>query len=144
MTLYVGRLPERTRRRRARVALVAAVVLLSVAVAVLVQTLGGLAARGSDTAQSPTGVATGVDPELQRRFAVAQEAAAADGVMLTLTSGGRSAADQQAIVDDAVEKYGSLQEARRWVLPPESSAHVQGLAIDVGPTCTGALWLGDG
>ena len=138
MTLYVGRLPERVRRRRARWAGAAAVSLLCVGVAVAVAALGGVAARGSDLPQT----AHALDPELARRFAAAQSAAAADGLTLTLTSGWRSAAEQQALVDDAVERYGSLEEARRWVLPPESSAHVQGTAIDVGPT-EGALWLGE-
>lgn len=88
------------------------------------------------------GPATGLDPELQRRFEAAQRLAASEGVTLTLTSGWRSAAEQQALVDDAVRRYGSPAEAKRWVLPPESSAHVRGTAIDVGPT-EGALWLGE-
>lgn len=95
------------------------------------------APQGGGVAESP---ATGLDPELERRFALAVEAAAADGVALTLTSGWRSANDQAALVESAVERYGSLDEARRWVLPPERSAHVAGRAIDVGPT-DGALWL---
>ncbi|WP_222593221.1 D-alanyl-D-alanine carboxypeptidase family protein [Cellulomonas composti] len=95
------------------------------------------AGPGFDPARDP-----GLDPELARRFARAQDAAAADGVDLTLTSGRRTAAEQQQLVDDALARYGSVREAHRWVLPPESSAHVQGLAIDVGPTA-GALWLGE-
>ncbi|HEY3439058.1 MAG TPA: M15 family metallopeptidase [Actinotalea sp.] len=87
-------------------------------------------------------VATGLDPELARRFTVAQKAAAADGVELTITSGWRSAAYQQSLVDQAVVQYGSQEEAHRWVLPPETSEHVKGLAIDVGGT-RGALWLGE-
>lgn len=87
------------------------------------------------------GPATGLDEELRSRFDEAAADAARDGVELTLTSGWRSAADQQAIVEDTVERRGSAAEARRWVLPPESSAHVAGLAIDVGKT-EGALWLG--
>jgi hypothetical protein len=84
--------------------------------------------------------ATGIDPELERRFDAARAAADADGVELTLTSGWRTAAEQQELVDAALERYGSAEEAHRWVLPPESSEHVAGLAIDVGPT-DGALWL---
>ncbi|QCB94786.1 D-alanyl-D-alanine carboxypeptidase family protein [Cellulomonas shaoxiangyii] len=87
---------------------------------------------------APTG-ATGLHPDLERRLAAAREAAAADGVTLTLTSGLRTAAEQQELVDEAVDEYGA-PEAYRWVLPPERSAHVQGLAIDVGPTA-GAYWL---
>jgi len=84
---------------------------------------------------------TDLDPELARRFANAQVAAAADGVDLTLTSGWRSAAEQQALVDKAITRYGSEAKAHSWVLPPETSEHVKGLAIDVGPTA-GASWLG--
>lgn len=84
--------------------------------------------------------ATGLDPELERRFDAARAAADADGVELTLTSGWRTAAEQQELVDAALERYGTAEEAHRWVLPPESSEHVAGLAIDVGPT-DGALWL---
>jgi D-alanyl-D-alanine dipeptidase len=85
-----------------------------------------------------TGV-SGLDPELAERFAAAQRAAAADGIELRLVSGARTAEEQQVLVDQAVEKYG-VPEAYRWVLPPEESAHVQGLAIDVGPT-EGTYWL---
>ena len=81
----------------------------------------------------------GLDPELAARFAAAQQAAAADGVELRLVSGSRTAEEQQALVDQAVEEHG-VPEAYRWVLPPEDSAHVQGLAIDVGPT-EGTYWL---
>ena len=138
VTLYIGRLPERVRRRRARRNAVLVVTVLAAALAVSAYALVS-AARGSGlprAAASPQGL----DPELVRRFEAAQAAAARDGIDLTLTSGWRSAAEQQALVDAAVERYGSLEEAHRWVLPPESSAHVQGLAVDVGPT-EGALWL---
>ena len=83
-----------------------------------------------------------MDRELARRFTAAQAAAADDGVDLTLTSGRRTAKEQRAIVAAAVKRYGSATEAHRWVLPPTSSAHVKGLALDVGPTA-GAVWLGD-
>lgn len=85
---------------------------------------------------------TAVDPELMRRFELARADARAEGITLTITSGWRSAAEQQDLVDDAVDRYGDDAEAHRWVLPPETSAHVQGTAIDVGDTA-GALWLGD-
>lgn len=99
------------------------------------------AAAQDETAAAGTTPATGLDPELERRFAAARAAAAADGVDLTLTSGWRTVEEQQRLVDQAVERYGT-PEAYRWVLPPEHSAHVQGLAVDVGPT-DGALWLGE-
>ncbi|MCR6688412.1 D-alanyl-D-alanine carboxypeptidase family protein [Cellulomonas sp.] len=102
--------------------------------------------QGGSTAGDRTGdaehAATGLDPELERRFAAAQDAAAADGVTLVLNSGWRSADEQRRIVRDAVDKYGSEREAHRWVLPARHSAHVQGLAVDVGPP-EGAQWLAE-
>ncbi|WP_024285589.1 M15 family metallopeptidase [Cellulomonas sp. KRMCY2] len=100
------------------------------------------AVGGTGASPGTPSAATGLDPELQRRFDVAQEAAAAENVTLRITSGWRSTTEQQALLDGAVERYGSLAEASRWVLPPEDSAHVQGQAIDVGDT-EGALWLGE-
>ena len=40
----------------------------------------------------------------------------------------------------AVAKYGSLDEARRFVSTPEESAHVTGKAVDIGPT-DAADWM---
>jgi D-alanyl-D-alanine carboxypeptidase len=88
--------------------------------------------------EAPT---TGLDPELKRRFTAARATATAEGVDLTLTSGWRSAAEQQALVDQAITRYGTVEKAQAWVLPPETSEHVKGMAIDVGPAA-GALWLG--
>ena len=102
--------------------------------------LGTHAPRSEPPTPSPT--PTALDPDLAQRFADAQAAAAAEGVALTLTSGWRSADEQQLLVDEAVVTYGSVEEAHRWVLPPEKSSHVAGLAIDVGPM-DGALWLGE-
>ncbi|MBO3100899.1 M15 family metallopeptidase [Cellulomonas fengjieae] len=144
MTRSLGLRAAPDRRRRTRWAALALAGTLAAGAALVVQDLGG--AFPTDPAPPPSAMSattpTGLDPELERRFGDAQGAAAADGVTLTLTSGWRSAAQQQALVDDAIERHGSLEEARRWVLPPESSAHVQGTAIDVGPT-EGALWLGE-
>lgn len=75
----------------------------------------------------------GLEPELAARFLRAQAAAAEDGYPLRVTSGARTAEEQQRLLDEAVEEHGSPEAARRWVLPPEHSAHVQGTAIDVGP-----------
>ncbi|MCG7287998.1 D-alanyl-D-alanine carboxypeptidase family protein [Cellulomonas sp. ACRRI] len=83
----------------------------------------------------------GVDADLAARFAAARAAAGAEDVELRITSGKRTPEEQQRLVDEAVAKHG-VPEAYRWVLPPETSAHVQGLAIDVGPT-QGAYWLAE-
>lgn len=85
---------------------------------------------------------TAIDPELMRRYQQARDDAEAEGVLLMLNSGWRSAEDQQELIDEALATHGDPAEAHRWVLPPEKSAHVKGLAIDVGGTA-GAAWLGE-
>lgn len=60
--------------------------------------------------------------------------AAEDGVPFWVTSGWRSAAYQQQLLDEAVEEYGGLEEARRFVATPSTSNHVTGRAVDIGPT----------
>ncbi|WP_426309174.1 M15 family metallopeptidase [Cellulosimicrobium sp. E-16] len=131
--------PRRTARAVAGVLVVGALGAVGAFTYLSVTTRGdGAVADPSPTLRPQT--ATGLDPELERRFDAARAAADADGVELTLTSGWRTAAEQQELVDAALERYGSAEEAHRWVLPPESSEHVAGLAIDVGPT-EGALWL---
>ena len=81
-----------------------------------------------------------LQPHLLWAFRQAARAAAADGHTLTITSGYRSPEHQQRLYGDAVAAHGSVEAARRWVLPPEESRHVRGLAIDVGPR-TSAAWL---
>jgi len=141
-TLYVHGRPEARGRRQRRIALTVLTTagLLACAGWVLRDTeapVGAATETATETASQTT--ATALDPELAARFAAAQAAAFADGVELTLTSGWRSVADQEVLVAQTLDRYGD-PEAHRWVLPPEHSAHVQGLAIDVGPT-EGAYWL---
>jgi zinc D-Ala-D-Ala carboxypeptidase len=59
---------------------------------------------------------------------------------LVVTSGWRSRKYQQQLLDRAITRYGSYQEARRWVSTPDESHHVTGHAIDIGPT-DAADWL---
>lgn len=59
--------------------------------------------------------------------------AAADGVPFSITSGWRSATYQQRLLDEAVAEYGSLDEALRYVATADTSAHVTGHAVDIGP-----------
>lgn len=82
----------------------------------------------------------GLDPELRSAVEAAVAGAEADGVEMVVTSGWRSAAYQQALLDDAVERYGGYEEARKWVSTPELSAHVTGDAIDIGYTDANS-WL---
>jgi nuclear transport factor 2 (NTF2) superfamily protein len=95
---------------------------------------------GVTSTGEPIPQATGLNPQIEAAFARAQADAAHEGIALTLTSGWRSAAEQEQLVRDYIQRYGSVQEAHRLVLPPSRSAHVQGNAIDVGDAM-GASWL---
>ena len=80
---------------------------------------------------------------LEWRFKAAQAAAKKDGVSLQITSGYRSIERQKYLFANALKKYGSYEEAAKWVLPPYVSHHPMGLAIDInypkGPSA--AKWL---
>ena len=82
----------------------------------------------------------GLSPKLKARLTKAIAAAKADGVTIKITSGRRSAAKQQRLLNEAIKKYGSYKAATRRVLPPRYSAHVQGRAVDIGPTAA-MTWL---
>lgn len=90
----------------------------------------------ADSSPSPFDVADPaigrLDPALLSAIQSAAVAAAADGVTMTITSGWRSPEFQQQLLDDAVQTYGSLPAARRFVQTPEMSKHVVGQAVDVG------------
>jgi zinc D-Ala-D-Ala carboxypeptidase len=51
---------------------------------------------------------------------------------MTITSGWRSPAFQQRLLENAVQTYGSLAAARQYVQTPTMSKHVIGKAVDVG------------
>ncbi|MGV0836390.1 M15 family metallopeptidase [Mycolicibacterium thermoresistibile] len=82
----------------------------------------------------------GLDARLRRAVQDAAAVAAAEGIELRLTSGWRSAALQQRMLDDAVINYGGVDAARRWVALPQVSRHVTGGAVDIGPPAA-AQWL---
>ncbi|MFJ4109616.1 M15 family metallopeptidase [Oerskovia enterophila] len=81
----------------------------------------------------------GLDDDLRAALQSAARDAQAAGVDFWVTSGWRSTAYQQSLLDRAVDRYGSLAEARKFVSTPEASEHVQGRAVDIGPT-DGADW----
>ena len=77
-----------------------------------------------------------------RRPAPAATDAADDGVEFVVNSGWRSPAYQEQLLREAVSKYGSEAEAARWVATPNTSAHVSGDAVDIGPS-DAAAWLSE-
>jgi D-alanyl-D-alanine carboxypeptidase len=68
--------------------------------------------------------------------------AAGDGVEFVVDSGWRSPEYQEQLLREAVLKYGSDEEAARWVATPNTSAHVSGDAVDIGPSGA-AAWLSE-
>lgn len=85
---------------------------------------------------------TGLRPELLAALRAASADASAEGVALGVTSGWRSTAYQERLLQDAIGQYGSAEEAARWVAEPSSSAHVSGDAVDIGPAGA-AAWLSE-
>jgi hypothetical protein len=68
--------------------------------------------------------------------------ASSDGVAFSVDSGWRSRKYQEHLLREAVGKYGSEAEAARWVATPDTSAHVSGDAVDIGPS-EAAAWLSE-
>jgi zinc D-Ala-D-Ala carboxypeptidase len=83
-----------------------------------------------------------LDPDLVDALRRATTDAEADGVGLWVNSGWRSPEYQQQLLRDAVVEYGSQEEAARWVATAETSAHVSGEAVDIGPF-DAAAWLSE-
>jgi zinc D-Ala-D-Ala carboxypeptidase len=83
-----------------------------------------------------------LDPDLLGALRQAATDAAGDGVEFFVTSGWRSPEYQEQLLQEAVSEYGSAEEAARWVATPETSPHVSGDAVDVGPDDAMA-WLSE-
>jgi zinc D-Ala-D-Ala carboxypeptidase len=83
-----------------------------------------------------------LDVDLLGALRQAATDAADDGVEFFVDSGWRSADYQNELLREAVSEYGSEQEAARWVATAETSAHVSGDAVDIGPFDATA-WLSE-
>lgn len=83
-----------------------------------------------------------IDPALLGSLRRAARSAAGSGIAFQVDSGWRSQAYQEQLLREAVAKYGSVEEAARWVATPETSAHVSGDAVDIGPAAA-AAWLAE-
>ena len=81
-----------------------------------------------------------LDPDLLGALREAASDAADDGVEFFVDSGRRSPEYQDQLLREAVSEYGSEEEAARWVATAETSAHVSGDAVDIGPD-DAAAWL---
>jgi D-alanyl-D-alanine carboxypeptidase len=83
-----------------------------------------------------------LDADLLGALRQAAMHAADEGVEFVVDSGWRSPEYQEQLLDEAVLKYGSDEEAARWVATPSTSAHVSGDAVDIGPSGA-AAWLSE-
>ena len=83
-----------------------------------------------------------LDSDLLGALRRAATAAAGDGDEFYVDSGWRSPEYQEQLLREAVSKYGSEEEAARWVATAERSAHVSGDAVDIGHSDATA-WLSE-
>ena len=136
--------PAGTATRRRRSAILAALVSVS-AVLIGVVTgwlVGPLLARGEAVGAVGRGLTVfendrpavaNLDPALLRALRHAAKAAARDGVKIYINSGWRSPEYQERLHLQAVWKYRSEEKAARWVATADTSSHVSGQAVDIGP-----------
>jgi LAS superfamily LD-carboxypeptidase LdcB len=85
---------------------------------------------------------TNLHPGLLQALRKAATGAARDGVELHVNSGWRSPEYQNELLEKAVATYGSEKEAARWVATADTSPHVSGDAVDIGPS-DAAAWLSE-
>ncbi|HSH27812.1 MAG TPA: M15 family metallopeptidase [Wenzhouxiangella sp.] len=83
-----------------------------------------------------------LDSALLRALRTAAGDAGRDDVSFYVTSGWRSAEHQTQLLHEAVAEYGSEEEAARWVATSETSAHVSGEAVDIGPA-DAYVWMAE-
>jgi D-alanyl-D-alanine carboxypeptidase len=83
-----------------------------------------------------------LDADLLGALRQAATDAGDDGVEFFVDSGWRSPEYQNQLLREAVSEYGSEEEAARWVATAETSAHVSGDAVDIGPSDATA-WLSE-
>jgi hypothetical protein len=103
---------------------------------------GGAVADGVTVFDDGYPAVANLDPALLGALRRAAADAAADGVALSVDGGWRSPEYQERLLREAVSKYGSEEEAARWVATPDTSAHVSGDAVDIGPA-EAAAWLSE-
>jgi zinc D-Ala-D-Ala carboxypeptidase len=105
---------------------------------------GGVVPDGTTVFDDEIPAVANLDPALLGALRQAATDAADDGVKFHVNSGWRSPAYQNQLLREAVSKYGSEKEAARWVATPNTSAHVSGDAVDIGPFDATAWLSGHG
>jgi LAS superfamily LD-carboxypeptidase LdcB len=143
--------PARTAARRIRSTVLAALVIVSATLIVVVtgRWVGPSLTSSSSAASVRRGVTvfdekspavTRLDPALRRALRLAARDAAQYRVEIVVNSGWRSPEYQERLLGRAVLQYGSEEKAARWVATADTSAHVSGHAVDIGPSRATA-WL---
>ena len=100
----------------------------------------GAVGRGLTVFDNKRPAVANLDPELLRAIRLAAKAAARDGVKISVNSGWRSPEYQDRLHLQAVWKYRSEAKAARWVATADTSSHVSGDAVDIGPN-RAIAWL---
>ena len=103
---------------------------------------GGAVPDGTTVFDDEVPGVANLDPALLRALRRAATDAADNGVQFDVDSGWRSREYQERLLREAISKYGSEEEATRWVATPKTSAHVSGDAVDIGPSGA-AAWLSE-
>jgi len=100
----------------------------------------GSVRRGLRVFDEESPAVTNLDPDLLRALRQAARDAANYGVEIVVNSGWRSPEYQELLFRQAVSNYGSEEKAARWVATADTSSHVSGHAVDIGPSRATA-WL---
>jgi D-alanyl-D-alanine carboxypeptidase len=101
---------------------------------------GGAAPNGTTVFDDEIPAVGNLDSDLLGAVRQAATDAADDGVKFVVNGGWRLPEYEEQLRQEAVSKYGSEQEAARWVATPNTSAHVSGDAVDIGPA-NATAWL---
>jgi zinc D-Ala-D-Ala carboxypeptidase len=136
--------PARIAARRAASAILAAVVcvgatLIGVSREAVDDTNGAVPA-GVTVSDDAVPAVGNLDPRLLDALRQAAADAAKEGLEIHVNSGWRSPEYQTRLLHQAVSKYGSTAKAARWVATADTSSHVSGDAVDIGPS-QAAAWL---
>jgi hypothetical protein len=102
----------------------------------------GLVPDGTTVFDNEIPAVANLDPRLLKALRRAATEAGEDGITFQVTSGWRSPEYQEQLFREAVDTYGSEKAAARWVATPNTSAHVSGDAVDIGPVGATA-WLSE-
>jgi zinc D-Ala-D-Ala carboxypeptidase len=102
----------------------------------------GAVPHGTTVFDDETPGVANLDPDLLGALRQAASDAADEGVELFVESGWRSRNYQERLFRQALEKYGSEDDAARWVAAPGTSTHESGDAVDIGPL-NAMAWLSE-